>query len=219
MTISNDFTGQKVMESIARELRRESGDLEVVWDETQSPMIRCWVKVKSIKASFVVHRSEEDVVADSVSLIEENLLDGTLFKESLVNTQVLDAIAGKCNLADLSPYLAVESKEGWLLPSEGGVKHVDEMGEAKTIGDLKLHQAKLLEGWLKEPVKSVWRLQGGDLAATAAVLLEQCSFDTKSMCQTILDVLGGWREFGICPVVGKTPEGYIIEAENNEAGD
>lgn len=70
-----------------------------------------------------------------------------------------------------------------------------------------------------EPVKSVWMLQQNNMEATAAVLIEQCGFDPKIMCRALVEAFGGWREFGICLVVGTTPEGFIVEAENTQAED
>jgi hypothetical protein len=218
-TATNNFVAEKVMASVVRELRGTPEDLEVIWDETAIPMVRCWVRSRSTKAEYVVHRSETDVVDDLLDLIEENLLDGSLFKDSLVTTEVLDTIAKHCNLEDLKSYLVAESREGWILPNQGGFFHGEVIGECKTIAELKSKQAKVLEGWLKEPVKAVWNLQGGDLAAAASVLIEQCTFDTKDMCQAIMVVLGGWRSFGICSVIATTPEGFIIEAENTQGSD
>lgn len=218
-TATNYFLPEKVMASVVKELRGEPDDLEIIWDETIIPMVRCWVRSRSTKAEYVVHRNVLDVVEDCVDLIEENLLDGSLFKDSLVTTEVLDTIAKHCNLDDLKPYLVAESREGWIIPNQGGFFHGAEMGECKTIAELKRKQAKVLEGWLKEPVKAVWNLQGGDLAAAASVLIEQCGFDTKDMCQAIMEALGGWRSFGICEVVATTPEGFIIEAENSQGSD
>lgn len=218
-TATNDFLPEKVFDSVMRELRGTPEDLEVIWDEKSIPMVRCWVRSRSTKAEYVVHRRESDVVADICDLIEENLLDGSLFKNSLVTTEVLDTIAKNCHLSDLESYLIAESREGWILPNEGGFFHGEGIGECKTIGELKRKQAKVLEGWLREPVKAVWNLQGGDLAAAASVLIEQCMFDTGTMCHAIMEVLGGWRSFGICEVVATTPEGFIIEAENTQGSD
>jgi hypothetical protein len=218
-TTMNDFAPEIVMASVVRELRGTTEDLEVIWDETAIPMVRCWVRSRSTKAEYVVHRSEVAVVDDLIDLIEENLLDGSLFKDSLVTTEVLDTIAKHCKLDDLKSYLVAESREGWILPDEGVFSHVGGIGECKTIEELKSKQAKVLEGWLKEPVKAVWNLQGGDLAAAASVLIEQCTFDTKDMCRAIMEVLGGWRSFGICPVIATTHEGFIIEAENEQGSD
>jgi hypothetical protein len=218
-TVTNDFLPEKVMASVMKELRGTPEDLEVIWDETAIPMARCWVRSRSTKAEYVAHRSEADVVDDLLDLIEGNLLDGSLFKYSLATTEVLDTIAKHCHLGDLESYLIAESREGWILPNEGGFFHGDGVGECKTIAELKSKQVKVLEGWLKEPVKAVWNLQGGDLAAAALVLIEQCTFDTKDMCHAIMEVLGGWRRFGICEVIVTTPEGFIIEAENTQGSN
>ena len=92
-----------------------------------------------------------------------------------------------------------------------------DIGTAQTIPEIKTNQAALLTRWLKDPVAAVWRLQGGDLPSTMAVVIEQCSFDIDALTKSIMLAMGGWRSFAISPVVATTPEGFVIEADNPEA--
>jgi hypothetical protein len=214
---AKDFSPEAVLSAVASELRYNRDDLEVTWDETVTPRVAYVVLGKSNKMRLAVHRSEADAATKFQDIIHENLFSGTFFQEMIMKRLVLDAVVKICNLADLTPYLTMASREGWMLPTGEDDMDGPDIGTAQTIPEIKDYQAALLARWLKDPVAAVWRLQGGDLPSTLAVIVEQCSFDIEALTMAIMTAMGGWRLLAISPVVATTPEGFVIEANNPEA--
>lgn len=216
---SNDFSPESVRSAVATELRYNADDLEVTWDEKETPRTVYEVRGKSNKMCLVVHRSVATAEAECCALLHETLFNGLFLTEQIVTRDVLEAAAKVCNLADLTPYLTMASREGWAMASGEDGSEEPALGNAQTIPEIKANQVGLLATWLKDPLAAVWRLQGGDLPSTLAVLIEQCSFDIEVMTKAIMKSMGGWQTFGICSVTAATPEGYIIEADNEVASD
>jgi hypothetical protein len=222
MTDSKDFSPEAVLAAVAAELRYNRDDLEVTWDETVSPRVTYEVVGKSNRMRLVVYRSEADAEAVCQDTIHEDLFKGgffVVFSDDL-RREVLDAMVKVCNLSDLTPYLTMAVREGWAMSNSADddlESSEQTIGNAQTIPEIKAHQAALLVKWLKDPVAAVWRLQGGDLPSTMAVLIEQCSFDVDALTKALMVAMGGWRAFGICTVTATTPEGFVIEADNDEA--
>ena len=217
MTDSKDFSPEAVLAAVAAELRYNKDDLTVTWDESVTPRVAYEVSSKRNNLAVVVHRSESDAVAECQDLIHENLFTGVFASENLVERPVIEAVAKVCNLADLTPYLTMASREGWMLPTGEDDEDGPDIGKAQTIPEIKAHQAALLARWLKDPVAAVWRLQGGDLPSVLAVLVEQCSFDVDALTKAIMEVMGGWRAWAQGLVTATTPEGFVIEPESDAA--
>jgi hypothetical protein len=223
---NNDFSPESVLASVATELRYNKDDLVVTWDEHESPLVLCLVAGRSNKMELVVYRNEAAAIGDCQKVIHQQLFSGRFLTQTFeegIERSVLEAVAKVCNLADLTPYLTVAVREGWVMPNDEAndlSEHLQTerlQANEKTIPEMKANQAILLAKWLKKPVDAVWRLQGGDVASTVAVLIEQCSFDLDKLIGAIMTGMGGWRSFEICPIVATTPEGYIIVSANEQA--
>jgi hypothetical protein len=219
MTSPKDFSPETVLAAVAAELRYNKDDLAITWDETITPRASYEVLGKSNDMRLVVYRSEEDVAAECQAGIHETLFAGTFIAENSLDRSVLEAVAKVCNLSDLTPYLTMASREGWTLPDDEDNPDGPAIGTAQTIPEIKAHQAALLATWLKDPVNAVWRLQGGDLSSTIAVLIEQCSFDVNVLTKAIMEAMGGWRSFEVGTVTATTPEGFVIEPDNFKAAE
>jgi hypothetical protein len=221
MSDSNkDFSPEAVMRSVATELHYNFDDLEVVWDETASPRVSYIIRGKSNKMVLSVFRGVPEIEADCQADIHRMIFGGSFFEEYKGDRNVLEAVAKVCNLVDLTPYLTVAVREGWVLPNDKS----DDRGRldeatmtARTISQIKDNQAALLSRWLRDPVSAVWRLHSGDFSSTIAVLIEQCSFDVSVLTKAIMDAMGGWKLFEGGGVVGVTNEGYVVIPENLEA--
>lgn len=88
---------------------------------------------------------------------------------------------------------------------------------SRTIPQMKANLDALVVKLLRDPVTAVWRLHGGDYAATIAVLIEQCAFDVDSLTKAIMNAMGGWKFFESGSVVAEMPEGYVVVPTNDEA--
>ena len=222
MTDQKDFSPEAVLSAVAAELRYNRDDLEVEWDEKVVPRVYM-VTGKSNNMELLVYRNEAEAESECLSMIHDNLVIGEFFDApEVMDKTVLDAVVRMCNLSDLTPFLTTAAREGWAMPNneEDDLEVVDKrVGDAQTIPEIKANQAALLDRWLKDPEAAVWKLQGGDLASTMAVLIEQCSFDVDALTKAVMEAMGGWKAFTISSVMATTAEGYVVVADNSVAVD
>jgi hypothetical protein len=209
--VSSDFNPESVLRSVATELRYNSEDLSVFWDETADPRIRYTVKGRINGMAVVVYRNQESADADKNQQIIDSLLRGAFFEQKKVDPWMVNAVAKVCKLEDLTSYLTVLSREGWAMTD----LEAEPSREVKTISQLKRYQLRLLAMWLVDPLAALGVIHKGDLSIVLAVLIEQCSYDEAALAKAIRSISG----MGGLGISATTSEGYIIEAENQEARD
>lgn len=217
IALSEEF----VCQAVSRELELDMSDLTL---QHLDGVNRFLVRSSKTGAVWKLWRSANDVETQRRNLLLWNLYTGSFFDTTLVTREVLDAAARCCNLADLTSFLTMASREGWVLPSHDGEDTEDRLWmmaeESRGVDDLKAMQTERLATWLEDPVDAVLKLQGGDLPSALAVLIEQCRFDQEALSRAMLAALGGWQAFEyLSQVILTTPEGHIITAYNAAAAD
>lgn len=222
---SKEFTPEAVLSAVAIELniQRSNNDLEVLWDEKAEPRVEYEVVRRfNSKVRFIVHRSEADAENRCQAIIHKDLVAGTFFDKHFAERVMLEEVAKVCNLSDLTSYLTMVAREGWVMPigEDEDFDVSDQItGVPQAISEIKNNRAVLLSRWLKDPVAAVWKIHGGDVQSVLAVLIEQCSYDVDELTKAIMNAMGGWRSLSVSTVTATTSEGFIIEAKTKEASD
>jgi hypothetical protein len=212
---TGDFSPESVLRAAVTELHCDPSDLVISWDELVEPRIHYTVVGKSKQMKFGVWRDRKASEADKNQKIIDLLLSGFFSSGVRCNSWLLEAVAKVCKLDDLTSYLTVVSRECWAKPDveDRADDRLSELikGSAKTIARFKSNQSAILTLWLSDPLKALRSIHNDDLDVILAVLLEQCSYDEFELAAVIRIGIGK------ATIEAVTPEGYIIEADNEVA--
>lgn len=207
---SKPFTTENVLVAVSRELRIPIDQLRIAFAppvKTGEATDAVLVTSSVTSLSLTVHRNQAKASERYVKTIADWLANGLFFRFVEPTRDLFKAVIGSCDLSGLVPWITSAVSQGWL--SEKPVK-----GEVRTLEGIKEEIQVKVKELLTDYEAAVYMLCERNLEHAISVVVEQCPFDERKLCEAILGASGGWEAFTESHIVARMEEGFLAESEN-----